>query len=62
MPKTDWKIELFSYGEISAERIDFSIDNHYAGNLHFEVLSRIGEEGLDYVIKTPKYKDQRKKD
>jgi len=28
VPKTDWKIEFFPYGEISAEKIDFSIDDH----------------------------------
>jgi hypothetical protein len=28
VPKTDWKIEIFPYGKIWAERIDFSIDGH----------------------------------
>jgi len=28
VPETDWKIELFRYGNIFAERIDFSIDGH----------------------------------
>ncbi|MDM8524942.1 hypothetical protein QUF80_16350 [Desulfococcaceae bacterium HSG8] len=28
MSETDWKIELFPYGEIWAERIDFSIGEH----------------------------------
>ncbi len=32
----------------------------YAAQLNFECISRIGEEGLDYVIKTGKYKGQRK--
>ena len=166
MPKTDWEIELFPYGEIWAERVDFSIDGHgflmvftpmseisdeetlakkseemgfiipdnsydvkfdrtenfesgdfyapssskmdmsqlnrlglgirqimefhysmknteayfataenrrlaqyydrlartYAEQLQFEVMARIGEEGLDYAIRTPKYKGKKKED
>ncbi len=34
----------------------------YAEQLQFEVVSGIGEEGLDYAIKTPKYKGKRKED
>jgi len=30
------------------------------GQLQFEAVSGIGEEGLDYAIKTPKYKGKRK--
>ncbi|MDM8524941.1 hypothetical protein QUF80_16345 [Desulfococcaceae bacterium HSG8] len=33
----------------------------YAGQLQFEVVAGIGEEGLDYAIRTPKYKGKRKK-
>jgi len=34
----------------------------YAGQLQFEVVAGIGKEGLDYAIKTPKYKNKRKED
>jgi hypothetical protein len=30
----------------------------YAHQLHFDVISNFGEEGLDYAIKTPRYQSQ----
>ncbi len=33
---------------------------YYAEQIQFEVITGIGEEGLDYAIKTPKYKGKRK--
>lgn len=43
MSETEWQIEVFSYGEISAERIDFSIGrNDFL--IVFTPISEINDE------------------